>query len=143
MEILRVIVATGYQPQTSVQLMAYAAEEYDLLGSRQIAKDYKANGKSVLGMLEFDGAGYRGESPIDFLFTKDFSNNDHAEFLARLAKEYLPGTTYLFFTCGHECSDHAAWYENGYPSGYATESSQNPNYHTENDKYIDFVFVGN
>ena len=141
MEILRVIVETGYQPETNVQLMAVAAEELGLLGSQQIAADYAAKGKNVLGMLQFDGCGYQG--PIDFLFTKDFSNNDHAEFLAHLTKVYLPGKTYMFFTCGYECSDYASWYINGYPSGYAMESAQNPNYHTQNDKFIDFDYMGN
>ena len=142
MEILRVIIETGYRPENNVQLMAYAAEELGLLGSTQIAEDYKSKGKSVIGMLEFDGAGYVGQVPVDFLFTKDFSNNDHAEFLGHLTKTYLPDYTYLFFTCSHECSDHASWYLNGYPAGFASESNQNPNYHTENDKYVDFDYMG-
>ena len=142
LEILRVIVETGYQPENNVQLMAYAAEELGLLGSLQIAGDYKSEGKNVLGMLEFDGAGYQGGMPVDFLFTKDFSNNDHADFLGHLTQTYLPDYTYLFVTCSHECSDHSSWYLNGYPAGYASEAMQNPNYHTENDNIVDFDYMG-
>ena len=43
-EILRVIVETGYKPQKNVQIMSYASEELGLLGSDQIAEDYKSKG---------------------------------------------------------------------------------------------------
>ena len=142
MEILRVIVETGYQPENNVQLMAYAAEELELLGSIQIAENYKSEGKRVLGMLNFDGVGYQGGMPVDFLFTKDFSNNDHADFLAHLTTTYLPDYTYLFFTCSHECSDHSSWYLNGYPAGLVCEANQNPDYHREGDTHVDFEYMG-
>ena len=45
LEILRVVVETGFKPQKNVQLMAFAAEEVGLLGSDQIAKDYKSKGR--------------------------------------------------------------------------------------------------
>ena len=46
LEILRVVVETGFKPQKNVQLMAFAAEEVGLLGSDQIAKDYKSKGRN-------------------------------------------------------------------------------------------------
>ena len=46
-EILRVIIETGYKPEKNVQLHAYASEELGLLGSDQIANDYKSEGKYV------------------------------------------------------------------------------------------------
>ena len=47
LEILRVVVETGFKPQKNVQLMAFAAEEVGLLGSDQIANDYKSEGKYI------------------------------------------------------------------------------------------------
>ena len=47
-EILRVIIETGYKPEKNVQIHAYASEEVGLLGSDQIANDYKSEGKYVL-----------------------------------------------------------------------------------------------
>ena len=132
MEALRVIVESGYVPKKTVQIMAFAAEEMGLVGSEDIASQYKADNKNVIGMLMFDAVGNRGM--IDFALTKDFSNSDHTDFVASLIKEYLPACTYVFFTNGYyEASDHAAWNGYGYPSTLACESEKNPKYHTEQD----------
>ena len=45
LEILRVVVETGFKPQKNVQIMAFASEEVGLLGSDQIAKYYKSEGR--------------------------------------------------------------------------------------------------
>ena len=61
LEILRVVVETGFKPQKNVQIMAYAAEEVGLLGSDQIAKDYKSKGRDygpeVCGTVHFERRG--------------------------------------------------------------------------------------
>ena len=61
LEILRVVVETGFKPQKNVQIMAFASEEVGLLGSDQIAKDYKSKGRDygpkVCGALHFERRG--------------------------------------------------------------------------------------
>ena len=61
LEILRVVVETGFKPQKNVQLMAFAAEEVGLLGSDQIAKDYKSKGRDygleMCGTVYFERKG--------------------------------------------------------------------------------------
>jgi len=142
-EILRVIIETGYKPEKNVQIHAYASEELGLLGSDQIANDYKSEGMKVIGMLNVDGVGYKGDiMPFDIAFTKDFSNIEHADFLGALTNEYL-GLSYFYFTCGHPCADHASWYLQGYPSTLVTESNGNPNYHTKNDDFVDVDYAAN
>ena len=69
------------------------------------------------------------------VFSKDYSNFDHSKFLCDLVDEYISGTRCGYFNCGYSCSDHAAWYEQGYPSTLAIESSFSPYYHTESDSY--------
>lgn len=67
----------------------------------------------VIGMLEFDGVGNNGDMlPNSIGFTKDFSNPDHADYLGHLTKTFL-GLPYFYYTCGHECSDHASWHKQG------------------------------
>ena len=144
MEALRVIVQNGYVPKKTVQIMAFAAEELGLVGSEDIASQYRADNKNVIGMLMFDMVGNRGM--IDFALTKDYSNSDHTDFVASLIKEYLPSSTYVFFTNGYyEASDHAAWNANDYPSTMTGETEKNPFYHTEQDvlKNIDEDCIGN
>ena len=73
----------------------------------------KIIGMKVIGMLNVDGVGYKGDiMPFDIAFTKDFSNIEHADFLGALTNEYL-GLSYFYFTCGHPCADHASWYLQG------------------------------
>ena len=103
-----------------------------------------AKGTKVIGMLEFDGVGYNTDPmiPFDMGFTKDFSNIAHADFLGALTKKYL-GLSYFYYTCGHECSDHASWYLQGYPSTLVSESNANPNYHTKNDNVVNVEYAAN
>ena len=62
LEILRAVVETGFKPKKNVQLMAFAAEEVGLLGSDQIAKDYKSKGRDygpeMCGTVPFERRGY-------------------------------------------------------------------------------------
>ena len=46
LEILRAAVETGFKPKKNVQFHLYAAEELGLLGSDQIAEDYKSKGRN-------------------------------------------------------------------------------------------------
>ena len=62
LEILRAGVETGFKPKKNVQLMAFAAEEVGLLGSDQIAKDYKSKGRDygpeMCDTVPFERRGY-------------------------------------------------------------------------------------
>ena len=49
-EVLRIIVMSGYKPEKTVQIMGFAIEEIGLVGSREIASEYKRKGKNVIGM---------------------------------------------------------------------------------------------
>ena len=85
-------------------------------------------------MTTFDMVGYKGKSKGIWL-TKDFSNEDHSRFLCDLVDEYMSGTKCGLFKCRYGCSDHAAWYEQGFPATLASEAGNNPYYHTESDTY--------
>ena len=129
------------------QIHAYGIEEMGYLGSRDIAKNYTQGGFwNVLGMAQFDMVGYKGKSKGIGLNT-ECSNEDHSRFLCDLVDEYMSGTKCAFheedFTCRHGRSDHAAWYEQGYPASFASEAEFNPYYHTESDTYqnIDIKYM--
>lgn len=151
MEALRVIVETGYKPAKTVEIHAYGAEEIGLLGSEAIAAEYEKDNKNVVGMLGFDMVGHKGDGamPYNFAVSKDYSNQDHADFVANLIVKYLsdnptmlpigiPIQPYLFFTCGYvECSDHGSFFLHGFPGNFMSEPNKTPNYHTEKDKHDD------
>ena len=59
-EVIRVAMGTGFRPQRTVQIMAYAAEEVGLYGSGDIAAAYAAAGTDVVAVLQQDMTDYHG-----------------------------------------------------------------------------------
>ena len=134
-EALRSIINTGYRPRKTIQIQAYAVEELGLIGSRDIAKTYLNEGYwNVVGMVQFDMVGYKGNEKA-IMLTEDFSNVDHSRFLCDLVAKYMPRIQCRLFKCRYGCSDHAAWYEQGFPATLASEAGNNPYYHKETDTF--------
>jgi bacterial leucyl aminopeptidase len=120
-EVMRVLVDQNYQPQHTLTFMAYAAEEVGLRGSRDIAKFYKQQQKSVLGVLQLDMTNFPGSGEKMFL-TSDYTNAALTAFLGQLITEYVK-IPFAQEKCGYACSDHAAWFEQGMPSANPFEAN--------------------
>lgn len=138
-EALRAIVDTNYKPQKTIQIMAFAAEEVGLKGSKVIASSYRSQGKNVVGMVQFDMTGNNG-SIEDIIMMTDYTTNAQNQFLAQLIDTYLPQISYGFDQCGYGCSDHASWYQQGFAASMPFESKMNdinPLIHTQNDSNFD------
>ncbi|WP_144392084.1 M20/M25/M40 family metallo-hydrolase [Pleionea sediminis] len=121
-ETLRAIVQSGYQPQRTVKLMGYAAEEVGLRGSGDIASDYLSNGVDVVGVAQFDMSGYKGTADKDIVFITDFTNAAQNQFMKDLMDHYFPELEYGDSVCGYGCSDHASWHNRGIPASFPFES---------------------
>lgn len=133
-EVMRVFLTNG-QPERSVKFIAYAAEEVGLRGSKQIADADKANGVNVVGALQLDMTNYKG-STEDIVFMSDYTSSTQNTYLTQILDEYLPAVNYGFDSCGYACSDHASWYNNGYPVSMPFEArfnGANPRIHTSSD----------
>ena len=141
-EVLQVIVLSGYRPKKTIMIMGFAGEEYGLLGSKQIASDYKKNGIKVEGMLNLDMVGYKSRGK-DIYISTDYSNQDLANFLKTLISKYNPDITYDNMKCTYECSDHVSWWTYDFPATMAFEAKDldgitfNPNYHSAEDLEVD------
>jgi leucyl aminopeptidase len=61
-EVLRVLMAKRFRPERTVKLMAYAAEEVGLRGSKSIVADFVAKGINVVGVVNLDTRGRRPTS---------------------------------------------------------------------------------
>lgn len=120
-EVARVLLSQGLVPQRSIHFMAYAAEETGLRGSSAIASDYVNRGVDVFSMLQLDMTAYQG-STVDMSLINDFTRPALTDFLADLLDAYMPDLTYGTSNCGYGCSDHAAWYFQGYPSAFVFEA---------------------
>lgn len=133
-EALRVIVAKGYHPERTVHLIAYAAEEVGLRGSREIAARYAEQGVDVQGAVQFDMTSFKGSSDGIYFIT-DHTNAALTAYLGRLIDQYV-GVPWGTTKCGYACSDHASWTRNGFPSAFpfeATKSGANRNIHSSRD----------
>jgi leucyl aminopeptidase len=135
-EVIRVMMDSSYKPERTIKFMAYAAEEVGLLGSKAIANDFKAKGKKVVGVVQFDMTNHKGTSDLDIVFMTDFTNQAQTKFMGTLIDTYIPGVTWGYSKCGYGCSDHASWHNAGYPASMPFESTMgdiNGKIHTKND----------
>lgn len=134
-EVIKVLMNNDYKPSRTIQFMGYAAEEVGLLGSKDIANNYKANGKKVVGVMQLDMTLNKGTVDKDIVMMADFTNGAQNEFLGKLIDEYVK-VSWGYSRCGYGCSDHASWTAAGYPASMPFESTMediNHKIHTAND----------
>jgi len=133
-ETMRVLLASDYRPERTIELMAYAAEEVGLRGSLSIARDFKKHGVRVVGALQLDMTNYQG-SDKDIWLMKDFTSAPQNTFVTQLIDTYV-GATWGMDACGYACSDHASWFRAGVPASMPFESrmkERNMSIHTADD----------
>lgn len=133
-ETLRILLKQP-QPKKSIEIFFYAGEESGLLGSAEIAAQYKADKKQVQGVLQLDmtlhpGAGEFVVSNID-----DFTSPELKQILEEINSHYIQAKL-VKDECGYACSDHASWYRNGFKTVFPFETPSdvmNKNIHTTKD----------
>jgi bacterial leucyl aminopeptidase len=134
-ETIKILMQSDFKPKRTVQFMGYAAEEVGLLGSKEIAANYKNAGKQVIGVMQLDMTLRNGTANKDIVMMSDFTNQSQNEFLGRLIDEYVK-VPWGYSKCGYGCSDHASWTANGYPASIPFESTMediNRSIHTAKD----------
>jgi leucyl aminopeptidase len=115
--------------------MWYAAEESGLLGSAEIAKQYKAQKQDVIAVLQLDMTAYPGAGDMTISNVTDFTSPWLHDLLKQLNQIYV-GLNIVDDKCGYACSDHASWYRQGFSTVVPFESTtrtMNPNIHTRED----------
>jgi bacterial leucyl aminopeptidase len=139
-EIIRVLMASNYEPKRNIRFIAYAAEEAGLLGSRDIAVGQAARRDRVVGVMQLDMTAFQGSTKDLWIYT-DYTNAAQNQFVADLAAAYLPLLTVGYDVCGYGCSDHASWHNRGYSASFPFEASDtqyNFALHTPNDTIATF-----
>lgn len=133
-EALRVFITKG-QPERSVEFFWYAGEESGLLGSAEIAKNYKSLNKDVIAVLQLDMTLFPGDGELVINNVGDFTSQWLRTYLATINDFYI-GARLISDDCGYGCSDHASWYRQGYSTLMPFESSTeryNKNIHSTQD----------
>jgi len=134
LEILRVLLQQP-QPERTLEIFWYAAEESGLLGSAEIAKSYRQQKADVIGVLQLDMTSYPGSGEMTIANITDFTHPWMQQLLKELNATYV-GLNVVDDSCGYGCSDHASWYRQGYPTVVPFEArtrNMNPNIHSKND----------
>lgn len=133
-EVIRVLVQNDYRSKKTIKFMAYAAEEVGLVGSREIATEFKRAGANVIGVMQLDMTNFKG-SEEDIVLMTDYTNEAQNNFVTSLIDTYVKvkwGTD----RCGYACSDHASWTNAGFPASVPFESKvrdMNKAIHTKRD----------
>lgn len=133
-EALRIVMMRA-QPERTIEFFWYAGEESGLLGSAEIAKQYKADRKEVIGALQLDMTLFPGSGAGTIGLMTDFTSSWLRDFLKEINRNYV-NANMVEDKCGYGCSDHASWYRQGFPSVVPFESTMNKmnkNIHTKND----------
>ncbi|KAI9318506.1 hypothetical protein BX666DRAFT_1855338 [Dichotomocladium elegans] len=137
LETFRTLVDNGFYPERPVEFHWYSAEEAGLLGSQEVAKQYKEEGREIVAQLQNDMTGYIGAhgQVIGIATDQDGVSLKLTEFIKQLVNAYAD-IPFVETACGYACSDHASWRKYGYPSSFVMESAfedSNQHIHTWGD----------
>ncbi|KAG0247830.1 Leucine aminopeptidase 1 [Mortierella polycephala] len=143
LEVFRSLINTGFHPIRPVEFHWYSAEEAGLLGSQDVAEDYRRKGVEVLAMIQNDMTGYVGfRFKESFGIVTDNVDRELTELVKMYVREY--GDIAVRETqCGYSCSDHASWVKYGYRAAFAIEgdfSDINPFIHGDDDSVTHINF---
>ncbi|KAL8951608.1 MAG: hypothetical protein Q9222_002434 [Ikaeria aurantiellina] len=135
MEALRVLASSKYAPKNTLEFHFYSGEEGGLLGSADVWRSYKSQGKSVLAFMNQDMAGYSPSGKISSY--NDYADTGLTAYVRRIVTAYVG--SYTTDTCGYGCSDHASAYSNGFPAAYVCDEpdrTSSPYIHSPQDVCI-------
>lgn len=134
LEALRILL-TQKPGARSIEMFWYAGEESGLLGSAEIAAEYKRLNKKVVGVLQLDMTLFPGSGPGVIASMNDFTSPWLRAILVALNTHYVKAKI-VEDRCGYGCSDHASWYRQGFHTVMPFESNMgkmNQLIHTKND----------
>ena len=124
------MVRVGYKLENTIELMGFTVEEKRLIGSREIALQYRMIKIHVIGTLNSDVVGYKGNGGFGIFITKDeMSNQEQSSLLIELMNRYLHRLEHRLSDCPYACSDHASCNKNSYSATTATDCLISPDWH--------------
>ncbi len=134
LETLRVVL-TQAQAERTIEFYWYAGEESGLYGSTEIANAAQAANKKVIAVLQLDMTLFPGEGIGKIGSMTDYTSAWLRNYLKSATSTYL-NIQILEGECGYGCSDHASWYNAGYPTIMPFEArldTMNQNLHSARD----------
>lgn len=121
LEIYRVLAQSQFKPKRTLHFITYAGEEKGLLGSQDIAAQYKKAQNKVVGAMQFDMTMFPGNGNKQITFISDYVDKELTQFTKLLVDEYIK-LPWNESKCGYACSDHASWTKFGFASVFPFEA---------------------
>lgn len=134
LEALRILL-NQKQAARTIEIFWYAGEESGLLGSAEIAAEYKKLNRKVVGVLQLDMTLFPGSGARVISSMTDYTSSWMRALLVELNEHYVKAQI-VEDKCGYGCSDHASWYRQGFPTLMPFESAMrkmNPSIHSKKD----------
>ena len=134
-EIFRVLMANGVRPERTIEIHGYAAEEMGLVGSQDVARNYKAAGKNIITMVQHDMNLYKDAgAPDKIWFVTNNTVDTFNDALGALIDKYV-GVQWGKKGLSGGDSDHTSWRRQGFVTSFPFEnpSSYNHRIHTSGD----------
>lgn len=132
---------SGKYFENTIVFALWDEEEAGLWGSTHYAKQAKANGQAIHGIINMDMLGYdsNNDKKFDINVCNDPVSLRFADTMVSLVKEYKLALDPQIINPGNDDSDHAAFWKQGYLNAISCgerfyTDDPNPSYHTENDR---------
>jgi bacterial leucyl aminopeptidase len=130
MEVARILLSSNLVFDKPVYIIWYAAEEYGLVGSKQVVKHFVDNEIPVDAVIQFDMTGFRNDPDDKTMWVfQDHTDPSLSNFMEQLITTYVK-VPVNYSKCGYGCSDHASWMAEGIPAAFPCETS----FEDHNDK---------
>jgi leucyl aminopeptidase len=135
-EVVRLVRSKGLVFKRRVEFHGYAAEEVGLVGSRELAAKYAAEGRTVAAMMQFDMNAYsmKADDRTIHLVT-DATSLELRRALKFLIRSYTDADYAEGTLPQGAVSDHKAWYDQGFNTVFPFENpkSYSPHLHSTAD----------
>jgi leucyl aminopeptidase len=136
LETARVLLSSGLKLDRPVYIIAYAAEEQGLVGSRYVVQSFLDKKIAVKAVMQLDQAGFRANPKDNTIWLiKDYVDTQLTQFIAELLTHYVK-IPVAYTECNYACSDHANWSQQGFAACYpsaTTLDDDNPYIHSSED----------
>jgi len=131
-------VTQGYLFTYDLRFIAFSGEEFGLYGSEYYAGQARAQGDSILGVLNFDMIGYVDAEPENLDVLGKINNppcEPFVDWFTAIADTYTTLPIYKRMVNDNQNSDHGPFWNNGYLAFCGIEDfwPVNPWYHTPGD----------
>ena len=125
-----------YRFENGIRYIAFTGEEQGLVGSGAYASNARTQGDSVLGALNFDMIMYQQTNPDTLRLAIGRTRADTALYNTfKAAVDTYTTQRTIRQALGFGSSDHASFWNNGFPAfcGIEHHYTSNPHYHTSHD----------